>query len=160
MIYNRDYDTREFDYDDDEESRSKMANVKYNKPFYYSKVPPLYDTFTPQKDQTELPWFLSRIDEPTPVSNVAQVNGPLPSDEKVAPLPKDCRIMRYFKNIDDIKLLEDVIACNSEIKVSTFMSPQAKEHINVFQKQVLPHVQHLRLCATLWEQELQQKLHQ
>ena len=156
VIYNRDYGTREFDYDDDSESRSKMANVFYNKPFDYSKYPPLYDTFHSHKEFTELPSCLPHIDEPTPVSHVAQVNGPLPSDEKVAPLPKDCRIMRYFKTfMDDIKFLEDIIASNSEIKVSTFMSPQAKEHRNVFQKQVLPHVQHLRQCATMWEQELQ-----
>lgn len=69
VIYNCDYDTREFDYDDDSESQSKMANVFYNKPFDYSKYPPLYDTFTPQKELTELPWFLSHNDAPTPISH-------------------------------------------------------------------------------------------
>ena len=87
VIYNRDYDTREFDYDDDSESRSKMANVLYNKPFDYSKYPPLYDTFKPQQELTESPWFMIQNDVQTPVSHVAQVNGPLPSDEQIAPLP-------------------------------------------------------------------------
>lgn len=47
---------------------------------------------------------------------------------------------------------------NSEIKITTFTSSAEKEKREVFQKQILPHVQHLRHCAIRWEEELQNEV--
>ena len=64
--------------------------------------------------------------------------------------------MRYFDTfMEDIKFLDQAIERNSEITVATFQNAYEKEKREVFQKQFLPHVQNLRLCATHWEQELQ-----
>ena len=60
--------------------------------------------------------------------------------------------------MEDIKFLEEAIERNSQITVATFQSAYEKEKREVFQKQFLPHVQHLRLCATHWEQELQKEV--
>ena len=83
------------------------------------------------------------------MTKVAQVNSPLPNLGVIAQMPKQFHVLRYFNTfMDDIILLEDAIEKNSEIKVSTFLSPYEKEKREVFQKQLLPHVQHLRLDAT------------
>ena len=54
-----------------------------------------------------------------------------------------------------IENLENVIEHNSEKKIGTFQSAYEREKREIFQKQFLPLVQHLRHCATRWEQELQ-----
>ena len=64
------------------------------------------------------------------------------------PLPKRCCVLRYFDTfMEDNQLLENAFERNSEIKVTTFTSATEKAKSEVFQKQILPHVQHLRLCA-------------
>ena len=90
---------------------------------------------------------------------MAQVNGPLPSSGEVTPFPKRCRVLNYFKTfMEDIKILEETIERNSEIKIETFQSAYEREKRDIFQKQMLPIVQHLRHCATRWEQELQKEV--
>jgi hypothetical protein len=54
--------------------------------------------------------------------------------------------------------LEETIERNSEIKIDTFQSAYEREKREIFQKQFLPIVQHLRHCATRWEQELQKEV--
>ena len=111
----------------DEDSRSKLSNVEYNKPFDYSKLPPIYKTFVPQNDKTAQPWKFIHSNESFlnvgPIKHVAQVNGPLPSSEKLLPLPKRSLVLKYFDTfIEDIQLLENEIERNSEIKGTTFIS--------------------------------------
>ena len=53
--------------------------------------------------------------------------------------------------MEDIEILEETIARNSEIKVETFQSAYEREKRDIFQKQMLPIVKHLRLCATRWD---------
>jgi hypothetical protein len=90
---------------------------------------------------------------------VAQINGPLPSSGEVTPLPKRCRVLNYFKTfMEDIEILEETIERNSEIKIETLQSAYEREKRDIFQKQMLPIVKHLRLCATRWEQELQKEV--
>ena len=120
------YDREEED-ELDEDSRSKLSNVEYNKPFDYSKLPPIYETFVPQNDKTSQPWKFIHSNESFlnvgPVKPVAQVNGPLPSSEKLLPLPKRCLVLKYFDTfMEDIQLLEKAIEQNSEIKGTTFIS--------------------------------------
>jgi hypothetical protein len=57
-----------------------------------------------------------------------------------------------------IENLENVIEHNSEIKIATFQSTYQREKREIFQKKFLPLVQHLRLCATRWEQNLQEEV--
>lgn len=90
---------------------------------------------------------------------MAQINGPLPSSGDVTPLPKSYRVLNYFKTfMDDIEIFEETIERNSEIKIETFQSAYEREKRAIFQKQMLPIVQHLRHCATRWEQELQKEV--
>ena len=90
---------------------------------------------------------------------MAQINGPLPSSGEVTPLQKRGRVLDYFKTfVDDIKILEDTIEHNSEIKIATFQSAYEREKREIFQKQNFPIVQNLRHCATRWEQELQKEV--
>ena len=60
--------------------------------------------------------------------------------------------------MEDIESLEETIERNSEIKIETFQSAYEREKRDIFQKQMLPIVKHLRLCATCWEQELQNEV--
>lgn len=71
----------------------------------------------------------------------------------MTPLPTRCRVLDYFKTfIKGIENLENVIEHYSEIKIATFQSAYEREKRDIFQKQFLPLVQHLRHCATRWEQ--------
>ena len=126
-------------------------------------MPPIYETFVPQNDKTSQPWKFIHSNESflniVPVKPVAQVNGPLPSSNELVPLPKSCRVLRYFKTfMEDIELLENAIEIHSEIKVTTFTSVAERARRDVFQKQLLPLVQHLRLCANCWEKELKKEI--
>jgi cytochrome c553 len=147
----------------EEESRSKMSQVKYCKPYDYSKAPHISKSFVPQKEIPEKSWYITESyvssHNAVHVPTVAQINGPLPSSGEVTPLPKNCRILNFFKTfMEDIDILEETIARNSEIKVETFQSAYEREKRDIFQKQMLPIVKHLRRCATLWEHELQHEV--
>jgi cytochrome c553 len=111
----------------EEESRSKMSQVKYCKPYDYSKAPHISKSFVPQKEIPEKSWYVTESyvssSNAIPVPTVAQVNGPLPSSGEVTPLPKSCRILNFFKTfMEDIDILEETIERNSEIKIETFQS--------------------------------------
>jgi hypothetical protein len=147
----------------EEESRSKMSQVKYCKPYDYSKAPHISKSFVTQKEIPEQSWFVTESyissSNAAPVQTVAQINGPLPSSGEVTPLPKSCRILNFFKKfMEDIDILEETIERNSEIKIETFQSAYEREKRDIFQKQMLPIVKHLRLCATRWEHELQNEV--
>jgi hypothetical protein len=60
--------------------------------------------------------------------------------------------------MEDIDILEETIERNSEITIETFQSAYEREKRDIFQKQMLPIVKHLRLCATRWEHELQKEV--
>jgi hypothetical protein len=78
----------------EEESRSKMSQVKYCKPYVYSKAPHISKSFVTQKEIPEKSWYVTESyvssSNAVPVPTVAQVNGPLPSSDEVTPLPKSC----------------------------------------------------------------------
>jgi hypothetical protein len=140
-----------------------MSQVEYWKPYDYSKAPHISKSFVPQKEIPEKSWYVTESyvssSNAAPVQTVAQINGALPSSSEVTPLPKRCRILNYFKTfMEDIEILEETIERNSEIKIETFQSAYEREKRDIFQKQMLPIVKHLRLCATLWEQELQNEV--
>jgi hypothetical protein len=156
------YDTEE-EEELEEESRSKMSQVEYWKPYDYSKASHISKSFVPQKEIPEKSWYITESyvssSNVAPVQTVAQVNGPLPSSGEVTPLPKSCRVLNYFKTfMEDIEILEDTIERNSEIKIETFQSAYEREKRDIFIKQMLPIVQHLRHCATRWEHELQKEV--
>jgi hypothetical protein len=156
------YDTEE-EEELEEESRSKMSQVEYWKPYDYSKAPHISKSFVPQKEIPKKSWFVTESyvssSNAAPVQTVAQINGPLPSSGEVTPLPKSCHVLNYFKTfMEDIEILEETIERNLEIKIETFQSAYEREKRDIFQKQMLPIVQHLRQCATRWEQELQKEV--
>lgn len=147
----------------EEESRSKMSQVKYCKPYDYSKAPHISKSFVTQKEIPEKSWYVTESyvssSNAVPVQTVAQINGPLPSSGEVTPLPKPCRVLNFFKTfMEDIDILEETIERNSEIKIETFQSAYEREKRDTFQKQMLPIVKHLRLCAARWEYELQKEV--
>lgn len=154
---------REEEEEIEDETRSKMTTLFYDTPFVSSTFPHLYASFVPQKEKTVHPWALEQINHylsseeaPKPVT---QINGPLPDFGQTKPLPKRCSVMRYFKMFtEDIQFLEQAIERNTEITVSTFQNTYEKATREIFVKQFLPHIQHLRLCATHWEKELQQEV--
>jgi hypothetical protein len=120
-------------------------------------------TFLNLLDIPEQSWYVTESyvssSNAAPVQTVAQLNGPLPSSGDVTPLPKCCRVLNYFKTfMDDIEILEETIERNSEIKIETFQSAYEREKRDIFQKQFLPIVQHLRHCSIRWEQELQKEV--
>ncbi|PWA92696.1 hypothetical protein CTI12_AA075180 [Artemisia annua] len=125
------YDCEE-EYEIEEESRSKMENVTYNKPFDYSKMPPITDIFTPQKEKSEQPWYIIKPQEVTyhvaPAKPVVQINGPLPNDNKLQNLPTRCRILKSFDTfMDNIEQLDEAIERNSQITVFTITTPHERE---------------------------------
>jgi hypothetical protein len=140
-----------------------MSQVEYWKPYDYSKAPHISKSFVPKKELPEKSWYVTESyvssSNAAPVQNVAQIHGHLQSSGEVTPLPKRCRILNYFKTfMDDIESLEETIERNSEIKIETFQSAYEREKRDIFQKQMLPIVKHLRLCASLWELELQNQV--
>ena len=118
-----------------------MSQVKYCKPYDYSKAPHISKSFVPQKEIPEKSWYVTESyvssSNAVPVQTVAQINGPLPSSGEVTPLPKRCRILNYFKTfMEDIESLEETIERNSEIKIETFQSAYEREKRDIFQKQM------------------------
>ena len=143
--------------DDEDESRSKMEKVFFNKPFDYNQT-----TFVPSTEN-EKPWFLRKLPETPsndgPVPSAERLNDFLSSNENLQPLPKNCQALMYFDKFKEfIGYLEDAVERNTEIKVSTFLSPYEKEKREIFIKQFLPNVQRLRYYVKLWEQELQKEV--
>jgi cytochrome c553 len=156
------FDTEEEEELEDE-SRSKMSYVQNWTPYDYSKAPPISKSFVTQKELLEKSWYVTESyvssSNAAPVQTVAQINGPLPSSGELTPLPKKCRVLNYFKTfMEDIEIFEETIERNSEIKIETFQSAYEREKRDIFQKQMLPIVKHLRLCATRWDQELQNEV--
>jgi hypothetical protein len=142
--------------------KNKTIHAK-TQPINYSKAPHISKSFVPQKELPEKSWYVTESyvssSNAASVQNVAQIHGHLQSSGEVTPLPKRCRILNYFKTfMDDIESLEATIERNSEIKIETFQSAYEREKRDIFQKQMLPIVKHLRLCASLWELELQNEV--
>jgi len=141
--------------DADDESRSKMKNVVYNKPFNYSKVV----TFVKQQDTSNKPFVITPVSEVSPKQIGAQINGPLPSLSEFKTKSESFRVIKYFDTfLSDLKILEREIEFNSEIRVEHFQSPMAREHRDILQKRLLPHVKILKTCALYWERDFHKEL--
>lgn len=129
-----------------------MSQIPFCKPYDYSKAPHISKSFVPPKEIPEKSWYVTESyvssSNGDPVQTVTQINGPLSSSGEITSFPKRCHILEYFKTfMEDIKILEDAFERNSEIKIATFQSAYEREKREIFQKQFLPFVQHLRLCA-------------
>jgi hypothetical protein len=121
----------------EEESRSKMIQKPFCKPYDYSATPHISKSFVPQKEIPEQSWYVTESyvssSNAAPVQTVAQTNGPLPSSGEITPLPKRCRVLEYFKTfMEDIENLEDAIERNSEIKLLLFNLLTSKKREKFF----------------------------
>ena len=95
-----------------------MSQKPFCKPYDYSARPHISKSFVPQKEIPEKSWYVTESyissSNGAPVQTVAQINGPLPSSGEITPLPKTCRVLKYFDSfMQDIEILENAIQHNS-----------------------------------------------
>ena len=149
---------RQEELDAEDESRSKLEKVVYNKPFNYSKAV----TFVEPTNSSNTPRVIIKTSEPSnvnPKPDYAQTYGPLPSIREVNSKPENRKILRYFDIfMADLKTLQHEIEYHSEIKVQHFQSPLAREQRDIFQKHLLPNVKNLKSCALSWEKDFHKVL--